>query len=114
MSARRLWDRIRRFFNRAETTRPYVPSQPAAGALSDRPAPPSQPGPPASPRPATAPTDAAPGRKAEPAPTAEGEQSTRLPTIDLFVGLDFGTAATKVVIRAPYLPQAPATAVAFG
>lgn len=34
--------------------------------------------------------------------------------VDLVIGLDFGTAATKVVIRSPWLPGQRAAAVAFG
>ena len=41
-------------------------------------------------------------------------RSARRKTVDFVIGLDFGTAATKVVIRKPYLPGQPAAAVSFG
>ena len=34
--------------------------------------------------------------------------------VDLVIGLDFGTAGTKVVIRSPFFPGRPAVAVRFG
>jgi hypothetical protein len=40
--------------------------------------------------------------------------SGRVSAVDLVIGLDFGTAATKVVIRSPWLPGQRARAVAFG
>lgn len=38
----------------------------------------------------------------------------RRETVDLVIGLDFGTAATKVVIRSPFMPGQRAVAVSFG
>jgi hypothetical protein len=34
--------------------------------------------------------------------------------VDLIIGLDFGTAGTKVVVRSAFLPGSPARAIAFG
>lgn len=34
--------------------------------------------------------------------------------VDLIIGLDFGTAGTKVVVRSAFLPGSPARALAFG
>jgi hypothetical protein len=42
------------------------------------------------------------------------KKSGTIKPIDLIVGLDFGTAATKVVIRSPYLPGERARAISFG
>lgn len=41
------------------------------------------------------------------------KKPTRRETTDLIIGLDFGTAATKVVVRSPYLPGQRARAISF-
>ena len=50
----------------------------------------------------------------EPSRARPASRSARRDTLDLVIGLDFGTAATKVVIRSPYLPGQRAAAVKFG
>jgi hypothetical protein len=42
-----------------------------------------------------------------------GNKAVASEPIDLIIGLDFGTAATKVVIRSPYLPGERARAISF-
>src|SRR5206468_12371132 len=63
--------------------------------------------------------DAIPARTPPPvAPPPTGQTAGEIPArremVDLIIGLDFGTAATKVVIRSPYLPGQRAAAVSFG
>jgi hypothetical protein len=56
------------------------------------------------------------GQQAVPEESAAPSAKQRPPlpkTIDLIIGLDFGTAATKVVVRSPWLPGHRARAVSF-
>src|SRR5262249_1652427 len=44
---------------------------------------------------------------------SQQQKPTPRETIDLIIGLDFGTAATKVVVRSPWLPGQRARAISF-
>jgi hypothetical protein len=70
---------------------------------------------PGQPVPETSLTPAVPAAAVDtpPSDASRTKQTSRAP-VDLVIGLDFGTAATKVVIRSPYLPGQRAAAVSFG
>lgn len=118
MGSWRVWQWFRRVF-RIETPRSLPPSGRQTSA-SGRPGGQSRqdavrsPATPASTSPSPRATAPPRGKSSEAIPQRPQSPSARRDTIDLVIGLDFGTAATKVVIRSPYLPGQRAAAVNFG
>lgn len=47
-------------------------------------------------------------------PSQDLREALDQPALDIFLGLDFGTVATKAVVRLPYMPGSPVRAIDFG
>lgn len=56
-------------------------------------------------------TETATTRQSRPGAGSGSSRKSKQTSIELVIGLDFGTSSTKVVVRAPYLPGAPAYAL---